>query len=297
VITTRPRSKTGRFESEWAPGSEDLVLELFRAGAPDLVIAARTGRLVGTIRSLRRRRGWNRRLHRIVAAEPIAFSGAAGWRVYWTDERVANALRDYARKHPGPLPSGTKQWDAITRGNPQLPVSARVLEQYDGLGNAWRALLPAAAFRERVRLTWVPWTEAEDAYVEEHIERLTVREIAQHLGRSSGAVRQHMKRALDLASPSEAREWWSVHEVAEHYGCPVPRVRQLVDEGLLPARRGGSRVRIDPSHLPGVNDGADHWPTAEERARTAELERRLRAQSGRHPDRAPQVITRYRRAS
>ena len=277
-LAERTRDERGRLVAEWSDEDTARVRELFDAGVMDLAIAAEFGCSRTSVTSLRARLGWRRRSPIVLDTPPGWKSGFTnGQRKYWTDQRVSTALRDYARQHAGQLPVSTKVWDGITRGVATLPVSERVLAQFGALGNAWRALLPADEFRARVRLQWVRYTEAEDEYITRNAGRMPMSEIARYLNRTEASITAHAQRDLGVAYMQD-REWWLPREVAEHYGCPVNRVRRLIDDGLLPAEKRGGYVQVDVRFLRGVaSDYDERYAVAELGAeRLAALEAALR---------------------
>lgn len=222
---------------------------MLKAGASDELIGTTLGRTCVAVRSKRQALRLRPPV-RELAMHPGWAGGANSGRVYWTDRRVAAALRAYARAHPGALPRGTPAWDELTRGDATLPVSSRILRQYGALGNAWRTLLPAREIRGRLQLQWVRYTAAEDEFIRERASRMTMTEIAEQLGRTEASVTMHARRTLGVVTEA-MREWWSPRDVAEHYGCPLGRVYGLVYSGRLRAKRTG-RVRIDSRDLRAV---------------------------------------------
>lgn len=285
------RDARGRLVSTWSAEEEATLRARFAEGATDREIAAEVGRPWASVRLRRYALGLKRGRAAIVMDENPGWQGAAnGHRLYWTNERVDEALRTYARTHPGPLPRGTKQWDVITKGDLALPPSVRILQQYTALGNAWRALLPKAEVTRRLPLQWVRYTEAEDDYIAAHISTQSIAEIAAALGRTETSVRMHARRDLGLRQ-GDARDWWSPREVAEHYGCPVSRVRKLIDTGLLPARKTG-RVMVDVRFLPGVGSDYDQRSAGSERIEA--IRAALLARNARRPK--PVAIRRHGRA-
>lgn len=268
------RGPDGRILPTWASAEVLELAERFKRGETVPAIAAAMGRGVKSVRGQVQRLGLTRREYPVLLDTPPGWcGGASAYRKYWTRERVHAALRAYALAHPGRLPRGTPAWNEITRGDPTLPTSGRILQLYGALGNAWREVLGDLDARYRVPLAWVRWTPEEDAFIEQHVGRLSMREIAERLGRTESSLRQHARRALNI-TPQLAREWWSPAEVAEHFGCPVSRVYYLVWRGILPARRDG-RVRIDPRFLPGIASDYDRRSVADP-VRLDAIERALR---------------------
>ena len=292
---SKKRNPQGQYVEHWTPEEDAILRAGFDAGLTDHAIAERiSGRPWQSVRSRRYRLGLKHARGSRQLASPPGWQGYAnGVYVYWTDRRVIAALRDYARAHPGELPRGTKTWDVITNGVATLPVSGRILRQFGSLGAAWRAVLPPAEYAARVPRLWVPYTEAEDELIVRLAPTTPMREIASRLERPVSAVRAHAKRALGIVSADE-RDWWSPQEVADHYGCPVARVRALVARGLIVIKKT-TRVQIDPRYLPGIGSDYDQREIgAEARARLDELERLLRAPHAHQPK--PVAIRRHGRA-
>lgn len=248
--------------SKWTPEQIERIRELHMAGAMDTEIAREFGVKARVIGALRDYRGIRRTAPVVLAQHPGYAPRAGRGRLYWTDERVAEALLAYARRTEGMLPSGTPAWDAITCGDVTLPPSARVLRQYGAMGNAWRSLLTDAEFRARVRISWVPYTAEENAFIRDNAHRLTATEIATHLRRSTASIRQHaLRMGVDLV---RSREWYSPKDVAEHYGCPLNRVYNLIWGGELPSRKVGSRIQVEARYLRGIASDYDEREAAEE---------------------------------
>lgn len=288
------RAVNGRFATAWSAEHEAILRDHFIAGATDAEIGRLVGRPTSTVASKRKRMGISRRDYPGETSRP-EWQGGRRFAPYWTPERVAAALLRYAREHPGTLPRGTHAWSAISRGDPSLPAADRVLSEYGALTTAWRELLGRSEYQRRVPSAWARWTAEEDAFLEEQAGRLSWSEIAERLGRSHSSVVMHARRSLGLHA-TEQREYWSPRDVAEHYGCPLTRVYQLVWAGTLPAVRNG-RVRIDARHLPGVSSDAEGREVGQTAEARAALEAALRAPHQRlnARRRRPQdVITRVR---
>jgi hypothetical protein len=178
--------------------------------------------------------------------------GEDGVRLYWTRERCIEGLRDYARRNRGPLPTSDHVYNQVKKGHPEWPVSARVLEHFGTMADAWEA---AGARKGRYSRLWVPWTQEDDDLLLELAGEQTLKRIAVRLNRSWGACK---RRLYDLQA-GRARDvsgHMSMAQVAEFYACPVTRVKALIDSGELPAKRvgGGHYWRIDPADCERLRD-------------------------------------------
>lgn len=286
----RERGPRGRFVCTWTEQEDAELRELYVVeGMTYAAIARVMGKSRAAVAGRRQKLGLKRAL---VLAEYPGWRGLAGkGRKYWTNERVVEALRDYARAHPGELPRGTPAWNEICRGR-QLPNSVRILEQFGALTLAWKAVLPAAEYRARVPVAWSRWTPEEEDLIRELAERVPMREIAARLGRSESSVRAHARRRLGVTQAAN-RGWWLPREVAEHYGCPLPRVYQLIWRGVLPSKRTTVQ-QIDARVLPGVASDYDRRAAAEEfgAERLEAIAKALTAPSQRAPK--PYVLRRHR---
>jgi hypothetical protein len=166
---------------------------------------------------------------------------------YWTSERIDEGLRDFARRHRGPLPTSDHVYNALKVGHMEWPTGQAVLELHGTMADAWGAI---GAPKSRYNRGWVPWTQADDDFLLEHAGSQTLKVIAKQMGRSWAACK---RRLYDLGA-GRARDvsgYMSAMQVAAEYKCPVGRVEALIRRGELRARKvvGGHYWRIDPEDL------------------------------------------------
>ncbi len=119
-----------------------------------------------------------------------------------------------------------------------------LLERYDGTTGAIDELVRLLGVpRQRIhswarrlgltRKICLPWTAAEDAYLEEWAARLPVEQMARHLGRSWKTVRQRM----DLLGATKQRAGYTVASLASALGCSEAPIRDWIARGWLKATR------------------------------------------------------------
>ena len=94
---------------------------------------------------------------------------------------------------------------------------------------------PKYAFKTEARrqgwsADYRPWTQAEDAFLREHIDDLSVRAIAKRLGRSSEAIVGKLETILLLR---QAREGYGIALLARLCGVGLEKVRRWVERGLF----------------------------------------------------------------
>jgi hypothetical protein len=114
--------------------------------------------------------------------------------LFWTRERVTAALARFHRQ-TGQAPTSSDAWRALSnqlahgrsRSFPSPPV---VLRYFGSFRAAW------ACLSVELPRDGAPWTEREDAYVHSTIGALSGQEIARALGRSDGATKVLIHRAI-----------------------------------------------------------------------------------------------------
>lgn len=191
---------------------------------------------------------------RVLDENPGWGNGSRG--VYWTPERIAEALRRYVDTTNGQLPSSSDDWNRIKKGRLDLPVGVLILQQYGSMSSAWSEL---GAPRSRIRVGQRPWTEEEITFLLENAGDLTLKQIAQRLHRSWAACK---RKCYELGTRArDAQGYMSAQQVADEYGCTPNRVQDLIERGVLKARRprGGQRLwRIAPEDAAKVADQLRH---------------------------------------
>lgn len=265
---------SGQFKPTWTAAEVETLRERFLAGDTDAQIAAVLRRTLPSVSAKRvDGLGLRRSEHPVEPPLPTWGPGSRRYSPYWTDERVRDALAGYAATHPGPLPRGTSTWTVITNGEQLLPTSARLLDQFGSMGEAWRAVLPAREFTRRIDQRWTPYTAAEDELIVDQLGRRSCAAIARQLGRTETAVKVHAFRKFGIRATSNQGDW-TIIDIMREFGCSRRQVRALLKSGELPGRLafGGTRWIIDPDDLVPFHD-------------------QLRRVRPRH--RQPKVITRY----
>lgn len=225
----------------WTDAEMVRLRELDGAGAGVAAIAAELGRSENAVRI---------RLQRHVR-EPLDPDVNRGWGKgrpgrtrFWTRERTLDGLRDFARRNRGPLPSSDHDYSVLKKGHLEWPTATRVLEYFGTMADAWAA---AGASKSRYQRGWVEWSQADDDLLLDLAGEMTLKVIAKRLGRSWSACK---RRLYDLGAgrSRDVSGHLSMMQVAKEYGCPLSRVKKLVRDGVLPAKRiqGGHYWRILP---------------------------------------------------
>lgn len=223
----------------WSSDEDSRLLAMLAAGRSKAAVGAELGRSQNAVQL---------RYRRLVPFDPESyvpgFGKSPGRRLYWTEERVREALTAFARQHRGQLPNSDHEYSRMKKGHSEWPTASRVLDLFGTMANAWEAI---GERRARVTRRWNPWTQEDDDYLLEHAGEQTLKVIAKHLGRSWSACR---RRLYDLGA-GRARDvsgHLSAMQVASLYGCPLARVEKLIRAGVLPAKKvnGGHYWRIDP---------------------------------------------------
>jgi hypothetical protein len=181
----------------------------------------------------------------IAAAGLPPIEPAPGWqkangrRLYWTDDRVREALRLFRREH-GRVPNAA-DYNRLIKGDRRFPVAQRVWRYGSGV---WSTAWERAGVRDTSYL-WNDWTDEDEDYLLENAGRITLAAIARHLKRSYDACH---RRLYDLGVQARnARGYLTGQECARAYGVPIHRVLDLVRTGKLAAHKGaGNYWQIDP---------------------------------------------------
>lgn len=221
--------------------------DLLAAGVALADIALVLGRSLNAV-TIRRARFFPR-----VQREMPAWKGSPlGNQRWWTPERIAAGLVDFAAKHPGRLPNSDHEYNRLKKEHMEWPPAQRVLALHGCMANAWDSL---SVHRSRVTRQWAPWTQADDDYLLERAGEETLKRVALHLGRSWGACK---RRLYDLGA-GRARDvsgHLSAMQVAKLYNCPLARVKRLIATGGLSAVRvkGGHYWRIEPEDCERLKD-------------------------------------------
>jgi hypothetical protein len=118
------------------------------------------------------------------------FSGHFPHRIWWTRERVLEALKRFYRDF-GVAVTGKRQWQEMTRGTGKkwgpgnrYPSYWSVLSHFSSFRAAWRAVGINVDHRG------APWTPEEEALLKALVDRLTDRELAQQLKRTPSAIKK-----------------------------------------------------------------------------------------------------------
>lgn len=240
--------KPAGFLRTWSEEEDAVLAAAVAAGRPIEEVAAELGRSVNAVQ-LRKQRTMPR--PRPDAGVNYGWSPGLG-RIekYWTPERVQDALRDFVRRHKGPLPTSDHEYSQLKKGHLEWPTAVSVLDLFGTMADAWAAV---GAPKSRYNRGWVEWTQADDDYLLEHAGEQTLKVIGKALGRSWSACK---RRLYDLGA-GRARDvsgYLSAMQVAKEYRCPVGRVQALIERGELRAHKvhGGHYWRIDPSDLAAV---------------------------------------------
>lgn len=198
-------------------------------------------------------------------AEPI-WQHSNG-RLYWTDARIADALRR-VYQHLGRVPHW-RDWWAYARAGWTLPGS-RLLQRF--ARTKGRGLFQRALIRAGVRLrpsdgngrpVWneASWSKQQDGFLLQNAGVLTLNEIAASLGRSYAACR---RRLFDLGTTARgARGWYTGQKLAQKLNCPVTRIYRALETGRLKGVKPPGRTywQIDPASV----DQAREWLCAPKR--------------------------------
>lgn len=165
--------------------------------------------------------------------------------VYWTRERITEALQRYAAENKD-LPRGHHEWSEIKRGRLELPTAGAILEIWGSMAAAWLAV---GVPRKRFPMTNSRWSQEELDFLQEHAGTMRLEDIARRLNRSYAAVRTRLGVKGFGLKARENAGYMSANAVAREYGVDVRYVHACVKTGLLPAERFpyGRRLMIDPA--------------------------------------------------
>lgn len=171
--------------------------------------------------------------------------------LFWARVRCTKALRDYALRTSGKLPAN-HAYDALKKGDPSLPPSARLYDHFGSITRAWLECLPSS-MRERIPLLGCEWSPEEDDWLLSNAGSLTLKQCGAHLHRSWPACK---RRLYDLGTTSRNNQgYMSASQVAEEYGCDVGRVKRFIRRGVLAARlMHGNRYAVDPTDAKAIED-------------------------------------------
>lgn len=158
----------------------------------------------------------------------MPFPNWIGKKRFWTKERVIAGLVAAAGEIDGPLPCLDASYSRIKKGHLDWPVAARVLDYFGAMSRGWVA---AGEPMARVSFHNVPWTEEERAYLLEYAGNDTLKQIAEKLYRSYGAVRGQL-RIIKIASRHN-QGYLSAAELAKEYNCSCHRIRRALAEGKI----------------------------------------------------------------
>ena len=175
----------------------------------------------------------------------MAFQNNHGAKRYWTKDRVITALQAAAKEIQGPLPCRDSKYNAIKKGRYDWPSATRVLEYFHSMANAW---LAAGASEERITKNNIDWTADEETYLLDHAGTMTLKQIARKLHRTRNAVRVHLgSKGLGCTARGN-NGYLSAAELAQEYNCSCHRIRQALQDGLIPGKydKVRNRWQIDP---------------------------------------------------
>lgn len=180
-----------------------------------------------------------------------------GWQntsggVYWTPQRVLDAMVRHVSETTGLLPNDSDVWNAIKAGRLDLPTAANVLREFGSMYAAWMA---AGASRDRLSPGNRPWTEEEITYLLDHAGDMSLKAIAGKLHRTWPACK---RKLYDLGTTArDAQGYMSAQQVADEYGCTLNHVQRLIARGVLRAHRPRSGQRwwlIAPEDAQAISD-------------------------------------------
>ena len=241
--------KPESFKRPWTPAEMEVLDSALRTGRALEEVAVELGRSLNAVR-IRRQRFFPSPARDLSRSPGWQGGRVPGGGRYWTAERIDEGLRDFARRHKGPLPTSDHVYNALKAGHMQWPTANAVLARHGRMADAWAAI---GEPKTRYNRGWAPWSQADDDLLLERAGSMTLKLIAPRLGRSWQACR---RRLYDLGA-GRARDvsgYMSAMQVAAEYQCPVGRVEALIRSGELPAHKvnGGHYWRIDPDDLRAV---------------------------------------------
>lgn len=139
---------------------------------------------------------------------------------------------------------------AVTQAEIENGVSAAVAMSRSSNG---RAAMLAAATGETVdpQANAAEWTPEDDAYLQRHLGRLPLAQIASNLGRTESAIKIRWTR-MGMEAPSKRDGEMVATEVGRRLGMCGKKIIRLIDTGILPGRTlpgiKGIRV-VEERHL------------------------------------------------
>ena len=169
---------------------------------------------------------------------------------FWTRERVLTGLQLAGVGIVGPLPCSDSSYNEIKMGHLDWPTTHRILEYFGSMARAW---LAAGFPKARVSLRNIDWLPEEIAYLKERAGDKTLKQIADYLRRSRGAVKRHLYD-LDIKA-RDNQGYLSAAQVAQYFNCPYHRVRAALLSHEIPGRidKVRNRWRVDLIKLSAEN--------------------------------------------
>lgn len=170
-----------------------------------------------------------------------------GKKRFWTRERVLTALTLVSREIKGPLPCCDAVYNRLKGGRLDWPTSHRILEYFDGMARAWRAV---GAPMSRITMRNLDWLPEEKEYLLDHAGEVTLAVIAKRLGRSYAAVRRRLYFFHIRARDNEG--YLSAAQMAKELDCSYGRLLRFLSAGMFEgATFDGVRNRwkIDPAFI------------------------------------------------
>lgn len=174
------------------------------------------------------------------------FPNCIGAKVFWTRERVLDALKTAIDEIDGPLPCSDRAWYKVKRYRYDLPSLPRMYKYFGSIAQAWVA---AGADPRRVTLLNTDWSEEDELYLMERAGIDTIEAIGKHLGRSYGSVRKRLQAMGITARGNQGM--FSAAEIAKEYNCSYSRVCDLLAAGTLPGKydRVRNRWEVDVMNI------------------------------------------------
>jgi len=81
------------------------------------------------------------------------------------------------------------------------------------------------------------WTKDEEQFLKENLGKLSIQQIARHLGRSWSAIVNHYKREMHITVPSKDPRIVSAEQISLGIGKDAKCVSAMIDKGIMPGRR------------------------------------------------------------
>lgn len=239
----------------WTPEEEQRLRELVLAGETFESIAATLGRSVEAVRVREQRLRVLPRFDPFSVTDPMERWSKGKHPAIWrTREQVVDALRSYARRHPGPLPRMSDTYNTVKKGDPTIPPSARILDHFDCMAHAW--IEGAGVHRSRVGTYGCPWTREEETFLTEHAGNMTLKDIGARLNRSWPACKRRLYD-MGVGRARDQQGFMSAAQVAKEYDAPYHRVAALIANGTLKAHHPAGKRNIwaiDPTDAMAIAD-------------------------------------------